>query len=225
MGCSRSPNGPELFDGRPRRAARAGGRRCGWTWRHCAPRPAPACCRRMLCELVRRPARRERDAAGSLARQLAGVPEAEREAIVRQLVRAQVASVLGHDSPQAIDAQQAFKELGFDSLSAVELRNRLARATGLRLPSTLIFDYPNSAALAGYLMRKAIPATAHRRKRRRGRVGDPPGARLDPDRAPARDGPVRATGEACERRRRRHPRPPRRTTPRSTRWTPTPWFA
>ena len=88
------------------------------------------------------------------------MPEAEREAIVRQLVRAQVASVLGHDSPQAIDAQRAFKELGFDSLSAVELRNRLARATGLRLPSTLIFDYPNSAALAGYLMRKAIPAAA-----------------------------------------------------------------
>ncbi|MFI5005484.1 MAG: type I polyketide synthase, partial [Solirubrobacterales bacterium] len=113
----------------------------------------------MLCELVRRPAGRERHAAGSLARELAGVPEAEREAIVRQLVCAQAASVLGHNSPQAIDAQRAFNELGFDSLSAVELRNRLARATGLRLPSTLIFDYPNSAALAGYLIRKAIPAT------------------------------------------------------------------
>ncbi len=112
----------------------------------------------LLRELVRHPARRERRAAGSLARELAGVPEAEREAVVRQLVRAHAASVLGHDSPQAIDAQLAFKELGFDSLSAVELRNRLAQATGLRLPSTLIFDYPNSAALAGYLISKAIPA-------------------------------------------------------------------
>jgi acyl carrier protein len=114
----------------------------------------------MLCELVRRPAVRERHAAGSLARELAGVPEAEHEAIVRQLVCAQAASVLGHASPQAIDAQRAFKELGFDSLSAVELRNRLARATGLRLPSTLIFDYPNSAAVAGYLLSKAVPAAA-----------------------------------------------------------------
>jgi len=85
------------------------------------------------------------------------VPEAEREALVRQLVCAQAASVLGHESPLAIDAQRAFKDLGFDSLGAVELRNRLAQATGLRLPSTLIFDYPNSVAVANYLIRKAIP--------------------------------------------------------------------
>ena len=111
----------------------------------------------LLREMVRRTANRERGVAGSLARQLAGVPEAERETVVRQLVLAQAASVLGHDSPHAIDAQRAFKELGFDSLGAVELRNRLAQATGLRLPSTLIFDYPNSAAVAGYLIRKVVP--------------------------------------------------------------------
>jgi polyketide synthase 12 len=120
---------------------------------HAAAGTLPA----LLRELVHHPARRERRAAGSLARELTGVPEAEREALVRQLVCAQAASVLGHESPLAIDAQRAFKDLGFDSLGAVELRNRLAQATGLRLPSTLIFDYPNSVAVANYLIRKAIP--------------------------------------------------------------------
>ena len=111
----------------------------------------------LLRQLVRRPARRERGGAGSLARQLAGMSEAERDATVQQLVRAEAASVLGHDSARAIDSLRAFKELGFDSLGAVELRNRLALVTGLRLPSTLIFDYPNSAAVADYLIRKVTP--------------------------------------------------------------------
>ena len=104
--------------------------------------------------LVRRAPRRERSGLGSLARQLAGMPESEREATVQRLVCTQAASVLGHDSPHAIGAQRAFKELGLDSLGAVELRNRLARATGLQLPSTLVFDYPNATAIAGYLVQR-----------------------------------------------------------------------
>lgn len=114
----------------------------------------------ILRQLVGGADHREQARAGSLVRQLAGVPEAERAATIRRLVCTHAASVLGHSSAQAIDEQRAFKDLGFDSLSAVELRNRLARATGLRLPSTLIFDYPSAGAVADYLIRKVTPDDA-----------------------------------------------------------------
>jgi acyl transferase domain-containing protein/NADPH:quinone reductase-like Zn-dependent oxidoreductase/acyl carrier protein len=112
--------------------------------------------------LVRTPARRASDAQGSFARRLQGAPESEWDAITLEFVRSHVAAVLGHDSPQRIDPQRAFKELGFDSLGAVELRNRLSQATDLKLPSTLVFDYPTSAAVAQFLLSRLSPAASAR---------------------------------------------------------------
>jgi acyl transferase domain-containing protein/acyl carrier protein len=99
----------------------------------------------VLRSLVRGSARRV--VAGSLAAKLNAMPDAERERAVLDLVLAETAAVLGHTSAEKIDHNTTFKDLGFDSLAAVELRNRLDTTTGLRLPATLIFDYPTPQAV------------------------------------------------------------------------------
>ncbi|XVQ06658.1 type I polyketide synthase [Spirillospora sp. CA-255316] len=115
----------------------------------------------VLRGLVRSPRTDARQAAGasaeSFAERLARQPEAERSDTALDLVRRSAASVLGHSTPDAIGAGRAFKELGFDSLAAVELRNRLARAAGVRLPATLVFDHPTPAELARRLLEELTP--------------------------------------------------------------------
>jgi len=93
------------------------------------------------------------DAAGGqgLAAKLAELPTVEQQRLLLDLVRTNAAVVLGHDGAAAIEPGLAFKELGFDSVTAVDLRNRLGSASGLRLPATAVFDYANPRALAEHL--------------------------------------------------------------------------
>ncbi|MBN6037254.1 SDR family NAD(P)-dependent oxidoreductase [Amycolatopsis sp. 195334CR] len=96
--------------------------------------------------------------AASLVQRLSEMNTTGRMETLMELVRGEVAAVLGHAEGTKIEATRQFKELGFDSLTAVELRNRLGAVTGLRLPATLVFDYPNTGALAGYLRDELLGA-------------------------------------------------------------------
>ncbi|MEU9508924.1 type I polyketide synthase [Micromonospora sp. NPDC048170] len=104
------------------------------------------------------------DAASPLRGRLAGLAAPERRRVLLDLVRVHAAAVLRLSSPQALAADRSFREIGFDSLSAVEMRNRLAEAVGLTLPATLVFDRPTPAALADHLATRFTgddtPATA-----------------------------------------------------------------
>ncbi|MFI1222599.1 MULTISPECIES: type I polyketide synthase, partial [unclassified Streptomyces] len=134
----------------------------------------------LLRGLVRIP-RQSAGTEGSLAQRLAGVPVADREAIAVDLVRGQVAAVLGHATSEAVEPDRVFKELGFDSLAAVDLRNRLTQVSGVRLPSTLVFDHPSPVAVAQFLLSE---------------VGDAPD-RLVGQPGPAAAVPAREAGPAA----------------------------
>ncbi|MGV9612822.1 type I polyketide synthase [Nocardia xishanensis] len=90
-------------------------------------------------------------AATALRVRLASTPDSERLGVLIEIVRGQVATILGHQNASAVEADRAFNELGFDSITAIEFRNALKAATGLPLPATLVFDYPTPQALAEYL--------------------------------------------------------------------------
>jgi acyl transferase domain-containing protein/acyl carrier protein len=128
-----------------------------------ADRPVPP----LLRSLVRPASRRTRTAS------LDGPPE-ERARRAADLVRAQVAAVLGYDRATAVDPARPFTELGFDSLTAVELRDRLHTATGLRLPATLVFDHPTADALTAHLLTELAGAVPRPREAGATRVEDDP---------------------------------------------------
>ncbi|MFI6645983.1 beta-ketoacyl synthase N-terminal-like domain-containing protein, partial [Streptomyces sp. NPDC050504] len=139
--------------------------------------------------LTGRPARRRaasRNATavvGSLGERLAALPGPERQEAVLDLVRGQVAAVLGHATPEAIAPDRAFSDLGFDSLTAVELRNGLNAASDLSLPATLVYDYPTAGDLADFLLAEVC--------------GDMAEAALLPTTARVDDDPIVVVGMSC----------------------------
>ncbi|MEV6118872.1 SDR family NAD(P)-dependent oxidoreductase, partial [Streptomyces sp. NPDC052109] len=139
--------------------------------------PAP-----LLRGLVRVPARRDAG-TGALRAAFAGLDEAARATLVRDTVRTAVAATLGHGNAAGLGDRRAFTDLGFDSLTSVELRNRLAAGTGLALPATLAFDHPSIAAVAEYLLGRLTAADAP--------------ARTAPRRAGPADEPIAIVGMAC----------------------------
>ncbi|WP_406276815.1 SDR family NAD(P)-dependent oxidoreductase [Nocardia sp. NBC_00881] len=98
----------------------------------------------------------EATTSADLRQRMAGLPEPEQLTMVLDVVRSQVAAVLGHDRATAIEADRNFRDLGFDSLTAVEARNRLNTATGLRLPATLIFDYPTPETVTTHILQELL---------------------------------------------------------------------
>ncbi|MGP3955971.1 type I polyketide synthase, partial [Nonomuraea sp. 3N208] len=137
----------------------------------------------LLRGLGRSPVRQVARAAGSgLARRLAGMEPGERDRVLLELVRQEAAKVLGHASAEAVPPGRAFQELGFDSLTAVEFRNQLITATGLRLPATLVFDYPTAEAVAEYLADE---------------LGDGPAEQTVVTTASVVDEPIAIVGMAC----------------------------
>ncbi|WP_455753081.1 type I polyketide synthase, partial [Streptomyces antimycoticus] len=113
--------------------------------RYTAVRPSP-----LLSELLTI-ATPPMEPVEEFATRLRGMSRIERDRAVLELVRTHVAAVLGHAKPSSVDPSRTFQEVGFDSLTAVELRNRLATATGVPFPASVIFDYPTTAALADHV--------------------------------------------------------------------------
>ncbi|MFJ2211186.1 SDR family NAD(P)-dependent oxidoreductase [Streptomyces sp. NPDC087864] len=147
------------------------------------------------------------DGADSLRRSLAVLSAAEQDRHLVDLVARQVSTVLGHAPSAVLDVSKEFTALGFDSLTAVELRNRLSRSTGLRLPATLTFDHPTPLALAHHLQNELVdglaeltsPAepAAHGATGSAGVVALPAGGRAAPAVPAASDAPIAIVGMGC----------------------------
>ncbi|MFD5387123.1 KR domain-containing protein, partial [Streptomyces sp. NPDC127074] len=123
--------------------------------------PIPALLRGIIRTTARRgPARASAGGSGAgsaeLRRRIGSLDPAARQQALLELVTEHAAMALGHDNPRMIAPDRGFLDLGFDSLTAVGLRNQLGTVTGLRLPATLLFDYTTSRALAGYLAEELV---------------------------------------------------------------------
>ncbi|WP_250290905.1 phosphopantetheine-binding protein, partial [Frankia sp. CiP1_Cm_nod1] len=126
---------------------------------------------------ARRPGPRpDEDTPRSLRRRLAALPGPEQHRLLLDLLRVHTAAVLGHGSTDGVDTTVGFLEAGFDSLTAVELRNQLTTATGLRLPTTLLFDHPTPALLAEHLRARILDDGTGGAADQGGTAGDPGGA-------------------------------------------------
>jgi len=112
-----------------------------------------------LPEFARRPEAEQRQPGGGteLAQRLAATPAPGRHQLLVDLVRGEAAAILGHGSPAGIDPHRGFMDTGFTSLTSVELRNRLNAVTGLALPPSVVYDYPNPTELAGHLLEGLAP--------------------------------------------------------------------
>ncbi|MFC7310852.1 beta-ketoacyl reductase, partial [Streptomyces monticola] len=122
----------------------------------------PSLFRGLIRTTTRRATTTGAGAAGAvpeLRAQLAGLTDEEQETLLLDAVRTHAAVILGHAGPDSIEPDRAFSELGFDSLSAVEFRNLMNTISGLRLPPTLVFDYPNARALADHMRTELAPDT------------------------------------------------------------------
>ncbi|WP_344610047.1 acyl carrier protein, partial [Streptomyces glaucus] len=153
-------------------------------------RPCAALSALPAAEEARSEARRLRDdtrsAASVLRRKVYAAPEDERVPLLLDLIRTHAAGVLGHAGPEAVDAERAFHDLGFDSLTSMELRNQLARATGLALPASLLFDFTRPSTLAAHLVAELL-----------GSQDEPDGPLPAAEPADTADDPVVVVGMAC----------------------------
>jgi pimaricinolide synthase PimS1 len=127
-----------------------------------SPDAVPTLLRDVLRAPVRKPERATAAVAPAVAsavpleQRLSGMPRGDRDRVVLDVVRTQVSAV-SQIEVGSIDVSKGFTELGLDSLAAIDLRNRLQSATGLRLPATLMFDYPNPMAMAQFVLTELVP--------------------------------------------------------------------
>ncbi|MEV6593839.1 type I polyketide synthase [Streptomyces acidicola] len=153
-------------------------------------RPCAALSALPTAEEARSAARRLRDdtrsAASVLRRKVYAAPEDERVPLLLELVRTHAGGVLGHVGPEAVDAERAFHDIGFDSLTSMELRNQLARATGLALPASLLFDFTRPRTLAEHLVAELL-----------GSQDESDGPLLAAEPADTTEDPVVVVGMAC----------------------------